>query len=269
MSNEKEREAMRRWLKALGRLDDGRVYWWFTGVTYGLTPEAGLQPLFRHENFSFGPYRRTGEQRHESVMEDIVFYRDLDNGGLLRELTNPYTGETVAVIEVLSNAINNFYDIDGKSGFIADGQEIIQPLDLEFTAAGHDLWMKRSLDWSLPNPIDPSDYPLAYSGPMIRMQMETHLRVDREAVTNPDTQSVAASASYEAITPWFPWLHMGSRPGHLVTRAVGFKLASYQDLPADVFRLAEERFPGCVTERQKPPHGNGPWMDYLRMRQAQ
>ena len=71
--------ARKTWLKALGRLDDGPVFWWFTGVTHGLTVDGGLRPLFRHENFSFGPYSRESETRHLSCMQDVTFYRDLES----------------------------------------------------------------------------------------------------------------------------------------------------------------------------------------------
>ena len=254
---------MTAWLKAIGRTDSGRVYWWFTGVTHGLTPDEGLKPLFRHENFSFGPYTRESESRHSSVMQDITFYRDLKSGQLIREFGNPYTGETVPIVEVVTNDIRNFYDANGNSGFIADGQEMQQPFEISTTQVQDDLWMTRHMDWTLPNPLDPAVHANAYTGPMIRMQMETTLHMRRQDVEDSAATSIAATSGYEAVTPWFPWMHMGGKEGYLITRAVGAKLQSYAELPGEILALGEERFPGCLTETADPPRGKDPWTDYM------
>ena len=256
-------DQMGAWLKAIGRTDDGPIYWWFTGITHGLTPDDGLKPLFRHENFSFGPYSRESDTRHTSVMQDITYYRDLDTGELIREYENPYTGERLHIVEVVTNDIRNFYDVNGNSGFIADGQEMHQPFEISATAVKDDVWMTRTMDWSLPNPLDPVIHANAYTGPMIRMQMETTLHIRRTDLDDGSKGSVPATSGYEAITPWFPWLHMGGRDGCLVTRAVGAKLNSYAELPPEILALGEARFPGCFTETADPPRGKDPWTDYM------
>ena len=254
---------MQTWLKALGRVDDGAVYWWFTGITHGLTADGGLQPLFRHENFSFGTYHRVSDQRFESVMQDVTFYRDIESGQLLRDFTNPYTNETVPIDEVITKDINNFYDLEGGCGFLADGNEIAQPFAIDVTTVDDLAWMTRVMDWSLPNPLDPEKHAHAYTGPMVRLQMETTLRVELADLSN-GAAAIPATSSYEAVTPWFPWLHMGGRDGFLITRAMGKKLDSYDKLPQEVLSAAEQRFPGCVTGEQPPPDSVDPWMGYLK-----
>ncbi len=259
---------MSAWLKALGRLDDGPVYWWFTGITHGLTPHEGLVPLFRHENYSFGPYRKVSRHRHESVMQDITFYRDMKSGELIRSFVMPYTNEERPIVEVVTNDINNFYDVEGDSGFVADGQDMAQPFEIDVMEVANTVWMTRTMDWAFPNPLDPDTHKQAYSGPMIRLQMESTLHVDRDKLSDATATSVDARISYEAVTPWFPWMHMGDRPGYLITRATGAKLSSYKELPEDVMRASEERFPGCATGTAAPPQGKDPWTDYMQAMKA-
>jgi len=263
-----DERMLQAWLKGLGRLDDGPVYWWFTGITHGLTAEGGLMPLFRHENFSFGHYRRESDRRYTSVMQDVTLYRDLDSGELLSAFDNPYTGSTVSVDEIITKDINNFYDMDEGFGFIADGNRIPQPLDLEATEVDGLTWMTRVMDWQLPNPLDPERHKSAWTGPMVRLQMETTLRLDLAELADPAMHSVTATSGYEAISPWFPWLEMGGVDGHLVTRAVGKKLASYDLLPEKIAAVAEERFPGCISSAAEPPLSNDPWMGYLQRADA-
>lgn len=256
--------ALHAWLKGLGRLDDGPVFWWFTGITHGLTAEGGLQPLFRHENFSFGHYRRENAQRNVSVMQDVTLYRDLETGALLTDFANPYTGRTVRVDEIVTKDINNYYDLDAGFGFLADGNMIEQPLELETVEVAGLRWMTRTMDWQLPNPLDPKEHAVAYTGPLVRLQMETTLRLATAELANSALYSVPATSGYEAVTPWFPWLEMGGYEGHLITRAVGVKLESFDLLPADIISVTEQRFPGCLSGRSDPPESNDPWMGYLK-----
>ncbi len=251
------------WLKGLGRLDDGPVCWWFTGITHGLTAD-GLRPMFRHENFSFGSYRRESKRRHVSVMQDVTLYRDLQSGKLLQDFVNPYTGNTVRVDEIVTKDINNYYDLDAGFGFLADGNKIEQPLEIETVVVDGHCWMTRSMDWQLPNPLDPELHAAAYTGPLVRLQMETTLRLDTTQLADPSLQQASASSSYEAVTPWFPWLEMADVDGHLITRAVGAKLDSFALLPADIAAVTEQRFPGCLSGDADPPASSDPWLAYLR-----
>jgi len=250
------------WLKSIGRTDDGDCFWWFTGVTHGLTPDEGLTPLWRHENFSFGPYKKESATRHVASMEDITFYRDLQTGEVIRSFTVPYTNEKRPIIDVVTNAIHHFYDEEGHSGFVADGQDFAKELELEVTEVQDTVWLTRQFDWSFPNPLDPELHALAYSGPAIRLQMETTLKVKRSDLDDSSQSWAPAHSSYEAVTPWFPWMHMGNRPGHLITRAMGIKLQSYDQLPAHIIAASEERYPGCITGEASPPRGKDPWTDY-------
>jgi len=261
-------EALQAWLRGLGRVDDGPVCWWFTGVTHGLTADGGLMPLFRHENFSYGHYQRESARRHTSVMQDVTLYRDLQTGALLREFVNPYTGKTVSIDEIITKDINNFYDLDEGFGFVADGNQIKQPLDVESVEVDGLRWMTRTMDWQLPNPLDPERHRAAWTGPIVRLQMETTLRLELSELENESLGSLQATSGYEAVTPWFPWLEMGGIEGHLITRAVGKKMDSYASLPPLIAAVTEERFPGCLSGKVNPPTSNDPWMTYLQRSEA-
>ena len=47
--------------------------------------------------------------------------------------------------------------------------------------------------------------------------------------------------------PWFKWLDMGDRPGHLVWHAGGAKLKSIDELPVEYRRRAEREYPALLT----------------------
>ena len=78
--------------------------------------------------------------------------------------------------------------------------------------------------------------------------METaSMWADRASLFDPATTRVEAAFSSVYASPWFGWMAMADRPGHLIWYSSGRKLRSLDDLPAGYRRRAEQLAPGRLA----------------------
>ena len=57
--------------------------------------------------------------------------------------------------------------------------------------------------------------------------------------------------AYSALTSWRPWMQMGSVKGHTAENGRGAKMASLDELPADIRRLTEKLHPDVLDNPQR------------------
>ena len=84
-------------------------------------------------------------------------------------------------------------------------------------------------------------------GPVTVQGDRIWLRTDVEA-TDETRAGVPADLSFQNIIRWEPWMRRGHRPGHLMSRAIGRKVATVEELPVDYRAMAEQKHPDYLRD---------------------
>ena len=79
---------------------------WLKGTVYGVRDNEPVRPLFINEGFSFVRSTRLPDGSWRRRLREVVFYRDLETGEILKEWKNPYTGRTVKVVPIANDPFN-------------------------------------------------------------------------------------------------------------------------------------------------------------------
>ena len=207
--------------------DKPAVYHW-AGNVYGRSPGMRDKLLFKGEGMNIrrcvevnDPVRGKGWRL---ISREIMLMLDPKTGEVLRQWENPYTGETVEVMQIHNDPVN------GRPNFAtgADGK----PLTLDsMRDAGPFVFMPFEAPLFYPNPLA-GDYQEYIGGEYHAMEI-----FDFAALKSELFDSTAPTAypmvSWVRISGWAPWMKMGSRPGQMVFNAMGRKLpGGFEELPA-------------------------------------
>ncbi len=159
------------------------------------------------------------------VSREVMFYTDPKTDEILRTWTNPWTDETVEVVQIANDPVN---------------QRPIFPRDAEGKPAPATR-ISRIGDWALM----PLEVPLFYNNPLAGDYQEYvgnkyhameifDFAVDAEKLFNTRYPTVYPTVSWVRISDWMPWMKMRGRQGQMVFNAMGAKVKSYDELPDSI-----------------------------------
>ena len=173
------------------------------------------------------------------VSREIMLFTDPTTGEVLRQWTNPWTGETVDVLQIANDPVN-------------------QPPIFEKTRDGkpYSITYRQIGPWFLM----PLEIPLFYTNPLAGPYQD-HIGGKYHAMEIFDfaapsadlldsKRRVSPSISWVRISDWMPWMKMRGRQGQLVFNAMGGRVDSLDQLPAVLRTEINERYP---TYRTAPP----------------
>lgn len=251
---------------------------WLKGIVQGVRPNEAVRDLFAFEGFSVTRMYRRPDGSWRKLLRETVMYRDLKTGKLLDRWLNPYTGEEVKVVPIANDPYNQ--DIGthflGKP-YLMDWTE--NP-DGNFTIfAGVNLFY--------PNALTPDTWVRESSGDFNQVTENFIYSVRREDLENPNLTALPHVGSWQRITPWLPWMLMGTAEGNIsyfstfgaapggiaslpqdlveATRAIDPKLLRAPTLEEDTLpnessleAYAKEQKPAPVPEGWAPPKPPAP-----------
>lgn len=225
--------------------DKPAVYHW-SGNIYGRSPGVRDKLLFKGEGMNIrrcvevnDPQRGKGWRL---VSREVMLMLDPKTGEVLKQWTNPYTGETVEVMHIHNDPVN------GRPNFAvgADGK----PLTLDsLREAGDYVFMPFEAPLFYTNPLA-GDYQEYVGGEYHAMEIFDFgaLKSELYDSTRPTAYPMI---SWVRISGWAPWMKMGSRPGQMVFNAMGRKLpGGFEDLPAVLKNEIRANYP---IYEQAPP----------------
>ena len=174
------------------------------------------------------------------ISREIMVFADPATGQILRDWKNPWTGETVEVMQIANDPVNQRPIFP----FEANGQ----PMPA--------MKLERMGDWVLM----PLEVPLFYTNPLAgdyqdyvgnkyhAMEIfDFAARADELLDTRHPT--AYPTVSWVRISDWMPWMKMRGRQGQLVFNAMGAKLKSYDELP----KLLKDEITGSYPEYSSAP----------------
>lgn len=176
---------------------------------------------------------------YRMVSREIMLYLDPATRQPLRRWTNPWTSAEVEVVHVANDPVNNGPNFTTGR----DGRPYTLPLRVE---GGRAFW--------------PVEVPLFYTNPLggdFQAQVGNQYHAmeifdfvdDAQTVLDRARAQSRPAIAWVRISPWLPFMEMGSRGGLLVFNAIGQKLARFDDLPAVLKTEIAERYP----EYRAPP----------------
>jgi hypothetical protein len=207
---------------------DGKpaVYHW-AGKVYSRVTGEPDRLLFKGEGMNIrqcvsvdDPQRGKGWRL---ISREIMLYLDPQSGEVLRQWKNPWTGETVDVLHIANDPVNQRPTFATN----ADGSPYAIP---SLRREGRWLFMPFEAPLFYTNPLA-GNYQDWVGGKYHAMEIFDFAADAREVL---DTRNPTAYpvVSWVRISDWMPWMKMRGRQGQIVFNAMGNKLTSFDRLPA-------------------------------------
>lgn len=207
---------------------DGKqaVYHW-SGRAYSRVEGEADRLLFKVEGMNVrqcttvtDPQRGKG---YRLVSREILLYLDPVTGEVVRNWKNPWTGETVEVVQVANDPVNSRPSFPKAH----DGTA--------FTNAN----LRREGRWF----FMPSEIPLFYTNPLQggyqdfvggkyhAMEIFDFAFDAQEMLDTKKYPTAYPIISWVRMADWLPWMKMRGRPGLVIINAMGNKLKNFDELP--------------------------------------
>jgi hypothetical protein len=240
------------------------VYHW-SGNVYSRVAGEPDRLLFKGEGMNVrqcvsvtDPKRGNG---YRLVSREVMFYIDVKTGKILRKWDNPWTGETVDVMQINNDPVNSRpsfpINADGTP-FTAtlrrEGRWIFQPFEAP-------LFYHNVLQ---------GDYQDYVGGKYHAMEI-FDFAYEAEEMLNTKNPTAYPIISWVRISDWMPWMKMRGRQGQMVFNAMGNKLKSFDELPAVIKDEIALNYPIYTA----PPPGDDPrpnattWTEFKKLVDAQ
>ncbi|MDX2221943.1 MAG: DUF1838 family protein [Rhodospirillaceae bacterium] len=233
-----------------GNLDETKVkYGGASGIVSAVRANEKVRDLFGFEVLSVGQTRKQADGSYRILHRETIFYTDLATGDVLSEYRNPFTDETVKVVDVINDPWNlHIEEFEprppsyGGLNKIEDGPR--KPHVLNWREIGGGLVTAlRNINLFYPSALQPEQWPRESAGKMAQVS-ETYTFVVKLAdLQNPDLTSVTYGGSWSRVTPWLPWLLMGQAPGHIVYHSTTFNGDDLKYVKPKVVAHAQKHHP--------------------------
>jgi hypothetical protein len=233
---------------------------WLKGTAYGVRDNEKVRPLFHMEGFSLTRSKRLEDGSWRRMLREIVFYRDLETGEILKTWHNPYTNEDVRVVPIANDPFNftiaNTVAAPPSYGGLNTEKPAPKPFLLDWSDGPHGTLICRTgIDLFYPNALQPEKWPRESAGPMNRVSEHFIYTINRKDAENPALTNLPIVGAWSRITPWLPWMLMGQAPGNISYFTNFATLASLADLPADLVaaaRAVDPKYLSAPTEDYGP-----------------
>ncbi len=223
------------------------VYRW-AGRAYGRREGEPDKLLFGLEGMNIrqcvtvtDPVRGTG---FRLVSREIMLYLDPVSGEILRTWTNPYTGQTVDVMQVANDPVNSRPSFPRG----ADGT----PYRVNLTQIGGTTFMPVEVPLFYQNVLA-GDYQ-EYVGNRYHAMEIFDFSAPTSELLDTRTPTAYPAIAWVRISDWMPWMSMQGRQGQMVFNAVGTKLRSFDELP----QLMRDEIAASYPTYTAAPPGDDP-----------
>ncbi|MFK7887862.1 MAG: DUF1838 family protein [Gammaproteobacteria bacterium] len=190
------------------------------------------------------------------VSREIMLYKDPETGEVVRRWDNPWTGETVDVLQVANDPVNFSNYVIGRGG---------QPYTWSGDIDG-EVWRDAFVvPLYYPNPLA-SEYQEEIGGKYHATEMFGFFG-DTKSLLNSRTSTTRVHVAWSRLSDWLPWMKMSGREGVLYVNANGRKLGSWDELSDTMKTEIRDHYPDYVAP---PPldderKNETSWMYYKRV----
>jgi hypothetical protein len=232
-------ELLTSFMRLSGSLDDRLIIWWMTGRRYGVVG-AYSTLMYGMEVGMFHRFFRQPDGSFKLAMFELTYYTDLYSDKLLETFPNPYTRETNRVAHVRLGPEIRTQTATGiarpDNSMVKAYASTLGPAEIR----GADVWIPTDVEATIEFPKP--------TAPKIILNHYTTVHGKLSDSTDPDVVSAPADLAFQNILKWEPWMRMGDHPGHMMSRAVGLKMESVDDLPDNYLEMAERVNPKQIAD---------------------
>ena len=249
--------------KLQGNLDmKSDKYTWYDGVVSAVVPGRQVVNLFGFRGMASSrlvPLET--EPGYRLLNREFGAYYDLATRQTLDTWRNPLADETVKVVHLTNDPVNHVIrewlsppPVDRAAAAMK-----IEKRPLQYAWRVHDdrLLMSRNVHLFYPNALDPKVWVRESSGPMVQASEYTSWNMSLDDMQDAALTSLDAIGNWTRVTPWLPWMLMGTAPGHCLYETFISKVTRYEQVPADIRADAETRFPLFLKSPEKFVEGSG------------
>lgn len=212
-------------IKMRASLDTNEVtiYHW-TGKIYAFIDGQRTEALFDIEAMNIAIIKQDGSDYHMLTRETGV-YRDLTTGKILTRWFNPIIRDSVAVVPIWNDPVNQTYSLQGRGGtwgvpYARLGKGRISMFS--------DIWLM------YPSPLPVKEFPENSRSDQYQAGELFQFFMDEKELIDPSTKNIYSEVGWTRISDFLPWMRMGSRQGYLVYQCRGNKTSGgLETIPAD------------------------------------
>jgi hypothetical protein len=216
---------------------------WLKGTVYGVRDNEPVRPLFINEGFSVVRSLRTPDGGWHRMLREIVFYRDINTGEILKTWHNPYTKETVTVAPIANDPFNytisEFYPDPPSYGGLNNVKPPRKPFLLNWSEGPNGtLILQDDIHLYYPAGLQPTQWPRESAGAFSRVSELFIYTVNKKDVENPRLTNLPLVGSWTRVNPWLPWMLMGQAPGSTLYFNTFGTVSGIEALPKDLVEAA-------------------------------
>lgn len=226
--------------------DGEPTVYWFHGEGFSRVPGERDRKLFNVEGMNIrqcvtvnDPVRGAGWRL---VSRELLLYVDPATGELLREWKNPWTNQTVKVLQTANDPVNQRPVFPRSPEGKANAWNA--------TMSGNQWWSTLTVPLFYSNPLA-GDYQKQIGGFYHATEMFNFFG-NIDELTDPKNLNPAIRVGWVRIADWLPWMDMSGRAGEIYIHAAGRKLDRFEQLPPVVLKEIETTYP----EWRQPPPGD-------------
>jgi hypothetical protein len=201
--------------------DEGKVkYGSASGTVFGVRPGEAIRDLFGAEVVSAARAWKQADGSYRVLHRETVLYTDLRSGEVLSEFKNPYTSETVKVVDVVNDPWNETFEEFERAppsygGLNKTAAPERKPVILPWREVGAGLiGATRYINLYYPSALQPDQWPRESAGKFNQVTEVFAYIVPLKDVQDEKNTSLTYTGTWSRSTPWLPWLLMGQATGH-------------------------------------------------------
>lgn len=222
---------------------EAAVYHW-SGRVYSRVPGERDRHLFDVEGMNVRHCATVNDPRRGAgwrmVSREVMLYVDPVTRQPLRRWKNPWTGQEVDVVHVANDPVN------GRPNFPTDAEG--RPNKLNVRVQNGRVFYNTEVPLFYENPLGGAFQ--TFVGNQYHAMEIFDFMDDAKSLFDRRSRQSYPAVAWVRIAPWLPFMEMGSRPGLMVTNAMGQKLRSFDELPAVLKTEIATNFP---IFRSPPP----------------
>lgn len=242
-------ESIRAFRRIQCSVEDNKpvVYGW-NGNTFSRVPGEPDRLLFKVTGMNIRQCVSVNDpdkgKGFRMVSREILLYLDPATGEILDTWENPWTGETVSVIQIENDPVN-------QRPIFATGSDG-KPYSMPFQIVGDQWWLTSTIPLFYTNPLG-GDYQDFVGGKYHATEMFNFFGDVSDLAANAgDTANIRIG--WERISDWLPWMQMRGRAGIIYFHTAGRKLENFEQLPEIMKEFIDSKYP----EYREPPPGDDP-----------
>jgi len=222
--------------------EGGQALWWWQGKMYSRRSGEKDTALFNVQGMNI----RNCEYKVDAVRgpgirwtsREVLFFYDPKTDELLETWDNPFTGETVDVIQVHNDPVNTrgtIWSRDEEGNPRGLGSELMVFDNMILDGGG-------AATLFYENPLA-GDYQKYIGGTYHAMELGAFSANVDQGLSKETTTIDDVALSWGRISKWLPWMKMGDREGIVVFNTAGMRLQEWSDMPAIIRDEIEANYP--------------------------